>query len=222
MPKISRPSPSSRGRTGTGGLRLFVHLRVMIAAALLCALSIIFGKYLAFNVTGSIRFSLENLPILLAGVYFGPLVGGIVGVAADLIGCMLVGYTPIPLVTVGAVVVGATSGAVVRYICPRRPDRIGTPWVFVPVMTAHALGSVLVKSIGLSHYTGVPFPVTLGWRALTYLCIGILEGGIILLLSKNKLFTGELTKLTRPRPDRRDDRDDRDHRDNHDEGGARP
>lgn len=217
MSVTQRPSPSPQGRPSAGGLRLFGNLRVMITAALLCALSIIFGKYLAFNITGSIRFSLENLPILLAGIYFGPLVGGVVGIASDLIGCMLVGYTPLPLVTVGAAIIGLTAGTVAWYVCPRRIDRMGSAWGFIPVMSAHLLGSVLIKSIGLTHYTGVPFPVTLGWRALTYLCIGLLEGGIILLLSKNKLFAGELAKLTRPRPGRRVERDGQ----NDTKGGAR-
>ncbi len=198
-----QPTITQESRPSVGGLRLFGNLRVMIAAALLCALSIVFGKYLAINITDNIRFSLENLPILLAGVYFGPAVGGVVGVVADLVGCMMVGYTPIPLVTVGAAVIGMTSGAVAWYIYPRRIHRLGTPGVFLPVMTAHILGSMLVKSVGLSHYNGVPFPITLGWRALTYLVIGLLEGGIILLLAKNKLFTGELLKLTKPRQKRK-------------------
>lgn len=198
----SHPSPTAQGHPSAGGLSLFINLRVMMAAALLCALSIIFGKYLAVNITGSIRFSLENLPILLAGLYFGPAVGGVVGVAADLIGCMLVGYTPIPLVTVGGAAIGVCAGAMAWYIYPRRTDRFGSVRVFVPVMIAHLVGSVLIKSIGLSHFTSVPLPVTMGWRALTYLGIGAVEGTVIWLLSKNKLFMGELTKLTRPRQKR--------------------
>ncbi len=191
-----RPIPTTQdNRRTAGGIRLFGNLRVMMAAALLCALSIVCGKYLAFNITGSIRFSLENLPILLAGVYFGPAVGGVVGVAADLIGCFLVGYTPLPFVTAGAAVIGVSAGVIAWYICPRHINRLGTPRVFVPVMTAHILGSMLIKSVDLSKFEGVPYPVTLGWRALTYLFIGTLEGTIILLLAKNKLFTGELTKL---------------------------
>ena len=170
---------------------------------MLCALSIILGKYLAFNITDSIRFSLENLPILMAGLFFGPVVGGVVGVAADLIGCMLVGYTPIPLVTVGGALVGIVAGIAAWYLYPRDTRLLGTPRVFVPVMLAHAIGSMLVKSIGLSQYTGIPFPVTAGWRVLTYLAIGLLEGLIILTLAKNKLFSGEIAKLMNKKGGRR-------------------
>ena len=187
----------------TGGVRLFGNLRVMAAAALLCALSIILGKYLAFNITASIRFSLENLPILMAGLFFGPVVGGVVGVAADLIGCMLVGYTPIPLVTVGGALVGIVAGATAWYLYPRDLRLLGSPRVFVPVMLAHAVGSMLVKSIGLAHYTGIPFPVTAGWRVLTYAAIGLIEGIIILSLARNKLFSGELSKLINKKGGRR-------------------
>ena len=46
--------------------------KVLTACALMVALSIVCGKLLAFNVGTILRFSFENLPILLASVAFGP------------------------------------------------------------------------------------------------------------------------------------------------------
>ena len=91
------------------------HLRILCAAALLAALSIVLGKYLAINVTDSIRFSFENLSILLAGIFLGPLVGGIVGAVADLVGCLMVGYAINPLITLGAVGVISVIGNALPY-----------------------------------------------------------------------------------------------------------
>ena len=68
------------------------NLRLLAVSAFLAALSIICGKYLALSVGNVLRFSFENLPILLAGMMFGPLVGMTVGVVADLIGCLMVAY----------------------------------------------------------------------------------------------------------------------------------
>ena len=182
---------------------MFGSLKVLSVSALLCALSIVLGKYLAINVTDSIRLSFENLPILMAGLFFGPVIGGVVGLAADLIGCMLVGYAPIPLVTVGAVIIGVSAGCVGWYICPRKPQGLGTWRVYVPVYVAHLLGSVVVKSIGLAHYNAIPFPITAGWRALTYLAVGFVEGLLLMLLMKNKLFSGEISKLLTPKGGRK-------------------
>ena len=77
--------------------------------AILAAFSIILGKYLAINVGENFRFSMENLPILLAGLYLGPLAGAIVGAVADLVGCLLVGYAINPIITLGAVSIGFIS-----------------------------------------------------------------------------------------------------------------
>ena len=178
-----------------GGIRLFGNLKVMVVSALFCALSIVLGKYLAFNITDSIRLSFENLPILMAGMFFGPVVGGVVGLAADLLGCMAVGYTPIPLVAVGGTLIGVVSGIVAWYVYPRKSEGLGSWGVYLPVYVAHVVGSILVKSVGLSLYNGIPLPITMGWRTLTYLVIAFAEGGLIMLLMKNKLFAGELQKL---------------------------
>ena len=179
----------------TGGVRLFGNLRVMAAAALLSALSVVLGKYLAIS-TELFRISFENLPILMAGLFFGPLVGGVVGAVADLVGCLMVGYAINPLITLGGASVGVVSGLVAWYIFPRHIERLSSPRIFVPVMSAHAVGSMLIKSAGMSIYFGAPIE-TLVWRVPLYLVIGATEGLIVMLLMKNKLFAGELTRLLR-------------------------
>ena len=82
--------------------------------AVLAALSIVLGKYLAVNVGENFRFSLENLPLILAGIYLGPVAGAFVGAAADLVGCLMVGYAINPVITLGAVSIGLISGIVAR------------------------------------------------------------------------------------------------------------
>ena len=92
-----------------GSVRFFGNTRVLILSALFIAASIVLGKYLSFTV-GAIRISLENLTILMAGIMFGPLIGLAVGVGADIIGCLMVGYTISPIITLGAGCVGFFSG----------------------------------------------------------------------------------------------------------------
>ena len=89
-------------------------LRVTVACALLIALSIVCGKFLQFPVGEAMRFSFENLPILFAGMAFGPLAGVLVGTVADLIGCLAVGYAINPLVTLGAAAVSTALRASCR------------------------------------------------------------------------------------------------------------
>ena len=87
-------------------------LKLTASLAMLVAISIILGKYLALSIGEVLRFSFENLPIIFAGIAFGPLPAALVAVTADLIGCLLVGYAVNPLVTIGAAIIGLCSGIV--------------------------------------------------------------------------------------------------------------
>ena len=149
-----------RTRSARRGSPKLSQLRILCAAALLAALSIVLGKYLAINVTDSIRLSFENLTILMAGIFFGPVIGGVVGTAADLLGCMLVGYAINPVITLGAALVGVLAGLVVLPF--KRGGRTLSPVaVYLAVYTAHILGSMVVKSLGLWLYYATPLPVLL-------------------------------------------------------------
>ena len=177
-----------------GGIALFGNLRVMVVAALLAALSIVLGKYLAINLSETVRLSFENLPLIMAGLFFGPLVGGVVGAVADLVGCILVGYAINPIITLGGILIGAVSGAIGLYAFPQREHRWGTWRVYLPVMAAHVVGSMVVKTIGMMVYYGTPPQIFLV-RVPLYIAIGLLEGYLVMLLFRNKMFIGELNRI---------------------------
>ena len=101
--------------------KISLDLKILCQLAMLIAISIVAGKYLAIGIGEVLRFSLENLPIIFAGIAFGPIAGILVGVAADLIGCLLVGYTINPIVTIGAAVIGGVSGAEDGSACVPQP-----------------------------------------------------------------------------------------------------
>ena len=178
----------------SGGLALFGNLRVMVIAALLAALSIVLGKYLAINVSQTVRISFENLSIILAGLLFGPLIGGVVGAVADLVGCVLVGYAINPIITAGAVLIGVISGVVGLCITARGAEKLGTWRIFVPVCAAHIVGSMVVKTIGMMVYYGTPAEIFYV-RVPLYFAIALAEGYLMLLLFRSKTFTGELHRI---------------------------
>lgn len=183
--------PKARKSTG---IAIFGNLKVMVCAALLTAISIVLGKYLAVNPTIFIRVSFENLPILMAGMFFGPLVGGVVGAAADLIGCFMVGYSINPIITLGAALIGVISGTISTFAFRKREGWRGTCRIFIPVMSAHVICSMGIKSVGMAVYYGTPVE-TLFWRIPLYLVVGAVEGYLIMLLFKNKNFSGLLAKI---------------------------
>ena len=100
---------------------LFGSLKVMTMSAMFCAMSVVIGifckSFLNFGL-GLFRITFENLPILMSGIMFGPIVGGLVGGATDIVTYFLSGqvYPLNPIVTLGAVSIGLISGFLSRYI----------------------------------------------------------------------------------------------------------
>ena len=178
----------SRGRRTD--VSVFGDLRVLAFSAVLVAMSIVCGKYLAIRGGDILRFSFENLPILLAGMMFGPVIGAAVGVVADLIGCVLVAYAVNPMVTVGAALIGVVGGVLYR-VSERLPLLVR---VLLSVAGAHLLGSVVVKTFGLAVFYDMPMVVLMLWRLLNYVIVGALEVLLIYPILKNRAIQSILKK----------------------------
>ncbi|MFR8332213.1 MAG: ECF transporter S component [Oscillospiraceae bacterium] len=83
--------PAAKGRMAT---------RVVATCALLCALSVVFARFTTVMPSAISRFSIEAVPIALAGYFFGPLAGLMVGAVSDTVGCLFSGYGWDPVLTV--------------------------------------------------------------------------------------------------------------------------
>ncbi|MBE6632240.1 MAG: folate family ECF transporter S component [Ruminococcaceae bacterium] len=178
-------------------LKLYGNIRALCISSLLCALSVIIAfickLYLNFDVLGgSVRLTLENLPIIISGIAYGPFVGLAVGASADIINTAVSQYGVggiNPLITLGAASVGFISG-----LCFKITKCAGAKTsVFVSVFAAHLFGSVILKSLGLYLYHfyielklfGISFNSLL-LRIPTYIIIASLEYYLICIFSKNK------------------------------------
>ena len=170
---------------------LSLHLQRLVIAGLLAALSILCGKYLAIRGGDVLRFSFENLPILLAGFALGPLTGLLVGVVADLVGCLMVGYTINPVVTLGAAAIGLLGGLAFRLL-----RRLPLVWrVTLASVVAHAVGSVLIKTPGLASYYAMPLSALFLWRTLNYAMILALEIPLLCLLLRQTAIRRSLSRF---------------------------
>ena len=163
------------------------YLKKLATLAMLSAVSIICGKYLAFNAGPFLRFSFENMPIIFAGIAFGGIAAMAVGVISDLLGSVLVGYGIIPLIAIGAGATGLVSGISYRVMKKLRVNK--TAAIALSAVFSHTVGSVIIKSVGLYisgyNYGLPPVPFTL-WRILNYAIIIPLEIFILEVMLKNK------------------------------------
>ncbi len=151
-------------------------LRSLVFSALCAALSVVLGKYLQIPVGNSLRISFESLPVLLASLAVGPFWGALTGLVADLVGCLLVGYEINPIITLGMVCVGLLPACLIL-----RKDRFFS--VFWPILVAHAVGNMCVKSLGLYLWYATPWPILLA-RVGISCATAVLESLIIYELMK--------------------------------------
>ena len=112
--------------------------RTLTVLALLIAMSIVFSWVLSIS-TGFVRFNLGSLPVLLAGIVFGPGAGFAVGALADMIGGILAGYAINPLITLGAASIGLVGG-----------------WLWQTLPHTLRLGQRLLLSVLAAHVVGAP------------------------------------------------------------------
>lgn len=64
---------------------------------------------------GSLKITLTYTLCFLAGNFYGAIAGGLVGGLGDVIGCLMGGYAPNPIILVSSVLIGAVPG-LIRYI----------------------------------------------------------------------------------------------------------
>ncbi len=175
----------------------FKDPKVLVLLSLFAALSILFGKYLAIPGGDVLRFSFENLPILLAALHFGPIAGILVGVLADLLGCLMVGYAINPLVTLGAAAIGFCGGVLPRLLPKRLPMLLR---LMLSVAIAHLCGSVVIKTFGLAAYYSMPFLVLMLWRLLNYAIIAALEIALLFFIGKHPAIAKQLRAFAKNSP----------------------
>ena len=98
----------------------------------------------------------------------------------------MVGYEINPIITVGAAMIGLVSGG--YYHLPGRggDKRTVSVRIIFFVFLSHILGSVFIKTLGLSIFYDMPLGILMLWRLLNYVIIGTLETVLLCCLMNNK------------------------------------
>jgi ECF transporter S component (folate family) len=112
--------------------------RTIIFLGLFIAINIVLVRMLSLNPLPSIRIDFGFLPIALSSVMFGPVLGGITGAAADLLGYPIAPTGPyFP----GFTLSGFVSGAMYGLVLYKKPNTL------VRVVIAAVLSIVLVDLV---------------------------------------------------------------------------
>lgn len=123
-----------------------IATRTLAFCALLAALSVVLARLIVPMPNAFTRFSIEAVPIFLAGLLFGPLAGGMVGFSADMVGCLFSGYGYNPLFCVPPILYGVVAG-LFRY---RVAGSMRLFWLSVSFIFAALIGSIGYQSWALA------------------------------------------------------------------------
>lgn len=158
--------------------------RTIVFAAVLVAMNLVLSRVLAINIGPTIRITISATPIYLASLWFGPLVGGICGGLGDLLGCLIQGYAPNPLILVSSVLSGVLPAVFKKYVFR---DRINTWKIAVMLIVNEIIGSLGFTVLGLHVYYATPWSVLYATRTLQTIALTIANTILVSLLYQSAL-----------------------------------
>ncbi|SDM08149.1 folate family ECF transporter S component [Halarsenatibacter silvermanii] len=141
----------------------------LVYAALLIALSIIFTRIFSLRIAlggaEGIRIGLGGLPIVFAGIAFGPLVGGIVGAVSDLIGFFINPMGPyMPHFTLTSFLTGFMPGI---FICYFFAGRKSFRNILITIAITQVITAVLMVPYFQNSLFGIPYIATVPSRVIS-------------------------------------------------------
>lgn len=163
--------------------------KTLAYCALLAALSVVLARLLIPMPDSTTRFSIEAVPIFLAGMLFGPLAGGLVGFSADAVGTLFSGFGYNPLFCVPPILYGVFGGVFQGFLSKKTNF-----WrLLVAFLPPIVFGSILYQSFTLAYvYYYETFMegllLKLSTRTVQFAITMVLEVLIINLLVKTRLF----------------------------------
>lgn len=159
--------------------------RSLVTLALLSAVEVVLARFIIPMPSATMRFSIEAVPIIVAGLLFGPLPGALVGLVGDAVGTLFSGYGYNPFFAVPPALIGLCAG-LSRGLLYKKVSYLRVLATFLPAVI---LGSVLWQSYWLSFFYGSrTFLGFLGARAIQFAITSLINAAAVFALFKGRVF----------------------------------
>lgn len=150
-----------------------INTNTMVKASFLIALSIVLTRFLSIMVLPSVRLGFGSVPIFISGILFGPAVGGLTGIAADLIGVLINPMGPAyhPGFTFSAFLNGAIPGLFMLYFRKNLKNGNGINFlrIFMVEVFLGITNGIFLNTLWLTQILGKGYLILLPARALSVL-----------------------------------------------------
>lgn len=160
------------------------HTRTMATLALLCAMEIVLARFCVIWITNSIKITFEAIPILTAGLLFGPVAGAVVGAVSDILG--------LPALRSGLAACPHChphpAGCHGRTAAPPGLETPHPARLLLVTGPGFVLGSMFWTTWWLSTLYGTPLPALLAVRVPLYCVIAVLDTLVLFFLCRSGVF----------------------------------
>lgn len=141
-----------------------ITTKVVTRAAILTAISIVLSRFLSIFISQTLKIGFSSIPLMLCGLMFGPLVGAMSGLAADLIGAMIFLGGQFHLgFTLSSVLIAVIPALVKKYLI--RDKKNSTLLIVVSVILTFLVAHLLLNSLWLTQLYGMTYPALMISRA---------------------------------------------------------
>lgn len=167
-----------------------ITTKIIVYGALFAALAAVLGQLLAFRPVPDMKFTLDKCILFLSGMFFGPVVGGMVGFVADFAGGYLFGQGFTFWLCFPAVFYGVCGGLFQHMLS----KKLTIPRLIIAYLVPTVIGAYLVQSVALAYTFNADAFVAdliskLIWRGIQFAIMMFVEVPLIYFLVKSKLFT---------------------------------
>ena len=163
--------------------------KVIVYAAVFAALAAVLGQLLAIRPTESMKFTLDKFVLFLSGMFFGPVVGAMVGFVAEFAGGHLFGRGFTVWLCLPAVLYGVSGGLFRQFLA----KKFTLPRLALAYFCPTAIAAVLIQSAALAWtYNAATFwesfCLNLTTRSVQFAIMLVVEVTIIYLLTVSGIF----------------------------------
>ena len=142
------------------------NVKTLVFMALLVAMHLVLTRVLVIDL-GADRISVGSVCTILAGLWLGPVAGGVCGFASDIIGCFMKGYAVNPFITVAAILWGVLP-ALVRPLIANKKKTGKTVGICVSIVVTAILSSLVLTTAGLVIMLGYNFYAIMPGRLIQF------------------------------------------------------
>ena len=126
------------------------NVKTLVFMALLIAMHLVLTRVLVIDL-GAYRISVGSVTTILAGLWLGPIAGGVCGLCADIIGCFMKGYAVNPFITVAAILWGVLP-ALARPLFANKKKTGKTVVICISIVITAILSSLVLTTAGLVQF----------------------------------------------------------------------